>query len=381
MKSGKLKVLFINRMFGIRFGGGENFDFRLSTNLTKAGHDITILTGRPAFAPSTTPKPAGVSVTQLRTPYLRWLMYRFESSPIRPLRWIGYAGRIIDLVIFQIAALFWVLLAGRKFDAIQICGMAELGALLHTLGWRSIVRWPGPPGPVDVFFSRYCYRVIAGGDVYPALSNKLHPDVLRPLEVGVDTSAIQQKSWTSEQTCRNFLFIGRIVPIKNLEFLIRGFHAAADDCPEITLTIIGPADPVYLNKLNALIIELGQSSRIRLPGVKSPAEIARTYENFDCLCLVSTYENFPNVILEAMTAGIPVIGSAVGGIIKQIDNEKSGFLVAPNDLSALSATISRLASTPGLGQGVGRYSRSHMLASRTWANVTADWLALNGDAR
>lgn len=376
MNSRKTSVLFINRLFGIKYGGGENFDFRLSSELAAAGYSVTLLTGQKLLARTSHPVPPGVSVQYIRTPYLRWLMYRFESSPIRFFRWVGYSGRILDLLFFQVRAFLWAVLNAREFSSVQLCGMSVLGAALKMCGWKTVVRWPGPPDLMDVFFSRFNSLVIAGGDVHPFLRSKISPSTLKLCEVGVDLGRIAPKEWAQSILCKKFLFVGRLVPIKNLEFLIESFAEVLKRNPDISLDLIGPGEAGYRAYLMDLIVSRNAESKIMLRDPVAPGSMGDLYAHYDCLCLVSKYENFPNVILEAMACGLPIIASSVGGIPAQVKNEINGLLVDPTNHAQLTQSIVRMAHEEGLGVEFGSLNYKTMRNARTWESVMKDWLRI-----
>jgi glycosyltransferase involved in cell wall biosynthesis len=66
---------------------------------------------------------------------------------------------------------------------------------------------------------------------------------------------------------------------------------------------------------------------------------------FDLLCLTSSSEGFPNVIGEAMSCGVPCVGTAVGDVTELIGD--TGEVVPPSDPEAVAAAIHRIVSLPG----------------------------------
>jgi glycosyltransferase involved in cell wall biosynthesis len=90
----------------------------------------------------------------------------------------------------------------------------------------------------------------------------------------------------------------------------------------------------------------------------------------DIFVLPSRSEACPNALLEAMAAGLPVVASAVGGILELVTDGRNGLLTPPGDPDALAERVIRLMSSPSLAQGLGeaaretaqtRYSFDHMV--------------------
>lgn len=70
------------------------------------------------------------------------------------------------------------------------------------------------------------------------------------------------------------------------------------------------------------------------------------YRAADFFAITSMMENLPNTIVEAKACGLPVVATAVGGIPQMIRPDTDGFLVAPGDADALSATLERAVKHP-----------------------------------
>jgi glycosyltransferase involved in cell wall biosynthesis len=98
---------------------------------------------------------------------------------------------------------------------------------------------------------------------------------------------------------------------------------------------------------------------VAFAGHRSPAEVADYYDRAAALVLPARApETFGLVGLEAMTHGLPVIASAIGGITEWLAHEHTGLGVPPNDPGALAAAIDRLVAAPVLGATWGRAGRA-----------------------
>ena len=100
-------------------------------------------------------------------------------------------------------------------------------------------------------------------------------------------------------------------------------------------------------------VEPELQSRIRFRGLLTPEQIAPLRARSFVTVVASRYENFPNVCVEAMAYGCPLVAAAVGGIPEIIDDKRNGLLVSPGDAEDLSSKIQRLLDSPNLATQIG----------------------------
>jgi glycosyltransferase involved in cell wall biosynthesis len=81
----------------------------------------------------------------------------------------------------------------------------------------------------------------------------------------------------------------------------------------------------------------------------------------DAFVLPSRSEAFPNAAMEAMAAGLPVVASAVGGLLDLIDHGRTGLLVPVDDAGALAAAIDQLAADPARAAQLGATAREDVI--------------------
>jgi glycosyltransferase involved in cell wall biosynthesis len=87
-------------------------------------------------------------------------------------------------------------------------------------------------------------------------------------------------------------------------------------------------------------------------------DVAARLREADLFVLPSRSEAFPNAVLEAMAAGLPIVASATGGIRELVDHERTGLLVSPDDPAALAAAIVRMLSESSLAARLGAAARA-----------------------
>jgi glycosyltransferase involved in cell wall biosynthesis len=135
-------------------------------------------------------------------------------------------------------------------------------------------------------------------------------------------------------------------PEKGVETLLSAF--ADGDLPDASsLTIAGSADdPTYSQRLQSLALELSIEHRISWWGFADEGDKSRLLMSHDVLCLPSLSEGTPRVLLEAMSYGLAVVATRVGGIPDVVTDGVSGRLVTPGDSRELCRTLEQLAHDP-----------------------------------
>jgi glycosyltransferase involved in cell wall biosynthesis len=147
--------------------------------------------------------------------------------------------------------------------------------------------------------------------------------------------------------------VGRLSAEKGFDLLIRSADRLLAGGLDLELLIAGEGDQE--TELRALIGSLGRGERIRLLGYWP--DTREVYEAADVFALSSLREGLPNVVLEAMAMGVPVVATRIAGVPRVVRDGENGLLVAPGDGEALTRALARVLADPGLRGRLGEASR------------------------
>jgi len=172
------------------------------------------------------------------------------------------------------------------------------------------------------------------------------------------------------------LFVGSLVERKGVRYLIDALPLLPAHLPA-KLVIIG--DGAERSRLEAQVRQRGLEHRVEVRGRVAEQELRRAYAGASVLVLPAIVdargdtEGLGVVLLEAMSYGVPVIGSDLGGITDIVIDGETGLLVPPQDSAALAAALERLATDRGLARRLGEAGGSHVRRHFSWPAIIAQW--------
>jgi len=148
-----------------------------------------------------------------------------------------------------------------------------------------------------------------------------------------------------EAECRALLFVGDLHECKGLSELSHAWRALRADRPDVQLWLIG--DGPFSATLRSELAPWIEDGAVRLCGRVSQANLASWYRAADLFVLPSHSEGTPVSILEALSCGLPVVATRVGGIGDVVIDGKTGVLVPPRSTKALVEALSQLLDHDG----------------------------------
>jgi glycosyltransferase involved in cell wall biosynthesis len=375
-----LRILLVNYEYPPLGGGAGQATASLAKEFAAAGHDVLVLTSRFKDQPADE-KTDGFRIQ--RVPVIR--RRRDRCTPPEMLTFLMSAS---------VAALGKVR-AWKPDAVIAFFGIPSgpIGLLLRMISGRPYIvslRGGDVPGfqPYDLalfhkllgplirLLWNQAFAVVANSAGLQALALRFAPQL--PVAVipnGVDARnfhplATGDKHHTGPV---RLLFVGRVVFQKGLDVLLEAL-AGLPMGTDYELEIIGDGDERPALTLEAA--RLGVAPRITFTGWCERIAIAERYRQADIFVFPSRDEGMPNVVLEAMASGLPIVATAIAGSEELVREGENGHLVPAEDAAALTAALARLIAQPETRQTMGRASRERIEREYTWKRVAEAYLEL-----
>lgn len=244
-------------------------------------------------------------------------------------------------------------------------GMLEPWAFQHK-GWKKRIAW-----------GLYQRRQLNACRLLHATSSEEGENLrslglTAPIQVvpnGTDLPVIcdsDPREGCNHRNLRTLLFLSRIHPKKGLELLLNAWSACRP--PGWRVQIAGPGDDSYIRKLEDLCRSLGIEGQVEWMGPASDSNKDLLFRSADLFVLPSYSENFGLVVAEALSYGIPVI-TTTGCPWAELQSERAGWWVSPNEESILRAVREATATEPEVRREMGERGRALIERKYGWETV------------
>ena len=215
----------------------------------------------------------------------------------------------------------------------------------------------------EKFVSKYCDKIICVSENDRKLSLKYKissEDKLITIYNGVEVNEVQNSKIKIQNDNSKFkiIFVGRLAEPKDPLLLIRAFGGLTEEVKsKAEILIVGEGGK--RKELEKFIHEKKLNEKVKLLGELPREKVFEILRESDIFVLTSNWEGFPITILEAMSCGLPVIVSNVGGVSEVVDNSV-GYLIKRADKEALKRALVQLIENPSLREKMGRNARKRI---------------------
>jgi glycosyltransferase involved in cell wall biosynthesis len=343
----RLHILVLANVPPGAVGGAEVQALLLSQRWAHAGHFVTVMGY------------ANVPVDEQRLRILRIpMLKRF---------------RIVRGVSYLAATLFMLWTRRQQFDVVYCRFMKEqavAAAIARALfGLRQpIVACPansevgGDVAYLRSIWPRWIWRLLLNRHIacINATTRRIRAEVESLQLSGPSIASIPNGVVVPESTSVKELedgtlraiYVGRLVPQKGVDVLLRALSAVLEQGQHLLLEIVG--DGPQRSNLEAMVDELGLGPNVTFVGKLLPGQVPARLARADLFVLPSRFEGMAGSLLEAFSQGLPAVATRVSGSEDIIDDE-TGWLVAPSDAEALADALVAACKRgrPGL-QAMGR---------------------------
>jgi glycosyltransferase involved in cell wall biosynthesis len=394
-----LRVLFLTQTYP-RFVGDTSGPFirDLARGLSRAGDAVTVLTPHTAGVDSQWDD-QGVAVRTFRYAPERMEVLGYSRSlekdeSIRPA-----AGLVAPLYLRAARRAAREALREEPFDLLHA----------HWVVPNALAAWPlSARVPVavglhgsDVFLAErrgvrlWVRRALGRARLLTGCSPELVERVCRigfdagrahVIPYGVDTGVFRpgptrHRDWRAELAIPAdapvLLTVGRMVTKKGFHVLIDALPAVLEKVPELYVVLAGGGD--RLDEFRRRLTRW--SDRVHLPGAVLRDALPDLYRAGDFFVLPAVHDRrgnvdgLPNVILEAIASGLPVVASEISGIPLAITSGETGILVPEQDVGALTEALTHLATDDEARRRMGVAARARAQRDLTWDAIAARYRA------
>ncbi len=319
-----MKILMVSHEYPPIGGGGANACMNLAHEYQRLGHDITIVTAWFQGQKEHSSK-KGLKVIRLKSRR----KYKEHCGFGEMLSYLGMAlpcaAKLHKKERFDVAMVFFAIPSGPigyylkkryglpyiiRFGGGDIPGFQERFTFVYKL-----------LGPFEKAIWRTADALVANSRGLRELAEKFdRKKEIKIIPNGVDIDFFREAAGekTEKNGCFRILFVSRLIERKGLQFVIPQLAALRKSCKgNVKLTIVG--DGPYRETLEEIAARCGVSDCILFAGQKDKAELTSYYQEADVFILPSKKEGMPNVVLEAMASGLPVVMTPCEGSEELID--------------------------------------------------------------
>lgn len=370
-----MNILAVSHEYPPLGGGGANAAYNLLNGFVNRGHKVTLVTSRFEGLPEVETK-GNLKIIRVNVKRDRKESCSFMEMADFVDKAYGISKRLVNEE------------KPRRFDICFVFFGIPSGSIGYMLKKRYkipyIIRFGG--GDIPGFQKRFTrvYKILSpaikaiwkSADARVANSEGLRQMaydfsdkyIFDVIPNGVDTEVFRPSTNVKTENNVNILFVSRLIERKGLQHIIPLLkNIQQESNKKVCLTVVG--DGPYKDKLERLIAEKQVSNMVMFEGVKKGQELVEQYQKGDIFILPSSNEGMPNVVLEAMSSGLPVIMTPCQGSRELICN--NGYISTVNEFYD---KLMILVMDDKLRKRFGENGRNLAIEKFSWANSTESYL-------
>lgn len=211
-------------------------------------------------------------------------------------------------------------------------------------------------------------RVVALSDALAQTAKQTAPDLdVEIIPNGIDPQRFSPPRARRPRKLFRLITVARLLERKGIQTILEACARPSLLPAELTIVGTGP----YERELRELVRTLGLGDRVRFMGFVPNEELPSLYRQSDIFVLPSQTESFGLVFAEAMSCGLPIAASNVGGIPETVRDGVDGLLCPPGDPLSLRENILRLMSNVDTREEISHSQRERILESYSWEQIAA----------
>jgi glycosyltransferase involved in cell wall biosynthesis len=374
-----MRILLINYEYPPVGAGAATATKAIALALKASGHAPSVLTTAYGNLAGTREE-EGVRVIRVASRRRRresatiFEMVSFMIRAAREVRGVVRSQRIEGIIAFfsfpSGPSAWWAFVDSKVPYIISLRGGDVPGA---EAGLR-VVHWGLTPFRRAILSS--ALAVVANSPGLKSMSERADPTPVAMIPNGVDTQFfVPPAGPRAASPVPRLLFVGRFQAQKNLPWLIEQLAAIRRmEGLSFRLDLVG--DGPLRSKLAERVRSLQLTDIVRFYGWTDRSDLRAHYQAADLVINPSVYEGMPNVVLEAMACGRPVLASRVPGNDTTIVDRVTGWLFPLNDAAGFSNGVRTLLSRPDIALPLGAAARERAERVYSWAHAAESYLEL-----
>lgn len=350
-----MKITILVGLFPPKWlAGTEIATYNLADHLARRGHEVHVITSHDASLPELSEE-SGFTIHRITWPKIRFLgIVTFWAK-------ICLKIRTIKPDILHAQSL--------------LCGIPAVVAK-KSLKIPYVVWGQGSDIYLPDRFTRMTSKsILQNADAVLALTEDMKQKIreicdkeISVVPNGIDLERFKISSGDKKEgNAKAVIFIGRLHPVKGVQYLIEAMAIVRQQMPDVKLVIVG--DGVERARLEKLAERLNLNDCIQFTGQVPQESIPRLMHQADVFALSSLSESFGIVNLEAMAAGLPIVATNVGGIPDIVEEGVNGYLVNAKNPEEIAERVVILLQDDEMREEISANNREKA-ESYTWDKVT-----------